>query len=640
MIRFSDAAVLAYTKLRTHRLRTGLTVGLAGILFGVILATIFFVQGAFDSVARFSDEGLNNRAILSVSNTTGLAEFNPYDHAGDASFIAEVEAQHKAVIDKKTAAAKKHGIEYDPRFEDPSPIQVDSKTKQRSISEDGMRSIYVEAAATARHKAETKPFDIHEWLRPYKTARVLDDNIAVMPEDGNFTYMKNGVEARLSEDESASDDSRMPDSNQYVTVFNGSLTKPFISNTSFDPAKGEIPVVLPYGTAEKLLGLKQLDKTASNQAKLDRLHEVRSRIGEVTASYCYRNSASQRLLEEAINQADELQRMKDTPGYEAPALQYAVPAADSCGAVRVTRDVRTSADKQQAANRIAYEKEIGTYLGEPQQQKINMRGVGISSDYDTGAVSSVGEMVKSLLASNLGYGNWVVPADLLRQVPERYRPSALFKLAGDTTEARQGGTYWSYVGYMVEFDDKQEARAVLERTGVLSSNYSGNVSAMPFGSGTLVIDEMKTWFAKFMFWALIIVGGIAAVILGGIIGRTVSEGRRESAVFRAIGAKRADIAGIYGVYALLLSLRVVVFAMVLGVVISLTVELLYWRDATLGARLAYASSDTSLEFHLFSMASWYVPLIIGVILVVGLLGSIVPIVRNARRNPINDMRDE
>ena len=38
MIRLIDAMTLAYTKLRTHKIRTGLTVGVAGILFGLILA--------------------------------------------------------------------------------------------------------------------------------------------------------------------------------------------------------------------------------------------------------------------------------------------------------------------------------------------------------------------------------------------------------------------------------------------------------------------------------------------------------------------------------------------------------------------------------------------------------------------------
>jgi ABC-type antimicrobial peptide transport system permease subunit len=120
----------------------------------------------------------------------------------------------------------------------------------------------------------------------------------------------------------------------------------------------------------------------------------------------------------------------------------------------------------------------------------------------------------------------------------------------------------------------------------------------------------------------------------------VAEGRRESAVFRAIGARRVDVGSIYGTYALLLSLRVVLFAVVLGAVMALVVEVLYQADATMGARLAYAAIDVTKEFHLFSIWSWYIPVIMVAIVAVGLLASVIPILLGARRNPIRDMRNE
>ena len=452
--------------------------------------------------------------------------------------------------------------------------------------------------------------------------------------------MKNDVESRLSDTAgktavyNESDDA-------FVTVLNGSVTKPFITNTAFDPAKGELPVILPYSDAEKLLGLKKLNKSATNEAKLDRLHEVRRRIGEVMVSYCYRNLASEKLLDEALAQVQEIQRGKGIPGYIMPALQYQVPQAATCGPVQVSKDTRTTAEKRQAENRVLFEKEVGAYLGEPQQYKVTMRGVGISSDLAVSlSMVSVTDIVGNLLSSNLGYRTWVVPSDLLLKVPPQYRPSELFKATDATGANKEEAAGQNPETYMVEFTDKEEARALLRKTGMFSGAYSGTVSAMPFGSGTLIVDEMKSQFQIIVFWALIVVGGVAAIILGGIIGRTISEGRRESAIFRAIGAKRGDIAGIYGVYSLLLSIRIVLFATILGAAVALTIEFLYWRDATLTARLAYAASETAPEFHLFSIASSYIPVIIGVILVVGLLGSVVPIVRNARRNPINDMRDE
>ena len=155
-----------------------------------------------------------------------------------------------------------------------------------------------------------------------------------------------------------------------------------------------------------------------------------------------------------------------------------------------------------------------------------------------------------------------------------------------------------------------------------------------------MIDEFKRWFQSMLFWVLLTVGGVALIILASLIGRAVSDGRRESAIFRAIGARRGDIGRIYGSYAFLLGLRVALFALILGLIIAGMIEILFWQDATLGARYAYAASDASIQFHLFSVMSWYVPCVLGIVVVVALIASIIPILLGARRNPINDMRSE
>lgn len=634
MIRFTDAITLAYTKLRTHRVRTGFTVGIAGVLFGLILAVLFFVQGVFDSVGRFSDVGLNNRTILSISYYNE-AQFNQYNYGDDPAFVAEVEKAYKQLTAKKAAAAKKYNVSYDASVEDPSPIGYDNQTKKKYITIEGLGSSYVNDIAKQKRQLEEK-FDINKYLSRYKTANVLPANSSVGSDDSSLAYMKNNKEIfKLEAGPSRADNDPV------LTIMNGSIAKPFITDESFDPSKGEIPVVLPYSQAEKLLGLKSLEKSASNQAKLDRMHEVRDRLSEVSAAFCYRNQASAQLLSTAVAQYDDMKKNQGTAGYIEPSLVYTLPSETSCGAVAIAKDNRTLAEKDEAKRYVQYEKEIGTYLGEPKQQKITVRAVGLSSDgAGESSLSSVGEMVNGLLGSSLGYGTWTIPADMLKEVPQQYRPGEVFPVETSERSLGIGTLDESFMGYLVEFQDKDEARDVLQRTGTFSGTYSGGVSAFPFGSGTLIVDEMRRYFDTFMFWTLVIVGGVAAIILGGIIARTVSEGRRESAVFRAIGAKRVDIAGIYGVYALLLAVRVVIFAVVLGAVVAGAIELLFADDATVGARVAYAAVDTTVEFHLFGIGSWYIPIVLAVIIVVSLLGSIIPIIRNARRNPINDMRDE
>ena len=634
MIRFLDAAILAHTKLRTHRVRTGISVGVAGILFGLMLAVIMVSQGVFESVERFSKEGLGDRMIMTVSQFSSTMA-SPYDYADDAAFIAEVEQHHAEYVAKKKTLAVKYQIDYNPKTEDPSPVEVHRDTGKKHIIESMISDQHVMAVSQKRSSAQEKPFDINQYLAAYPSAKVLPDNSPVQPRDGALQYMQKGKESALLPENERSTSAR--DEPPSLSVTNETITRPFIA-TTFDASRGEVPVVVPFSHAEKMLGLKPLPKDSVRQDKLKRLQEVRERVGEVTASFCYRNAASQRTLEQAVAQQKEIAANKNNREYQAPPLQYAVPASDSCGAVVTTKDTRTTREKEQAERQTAYEKELGVYSGDPVQHKVTVRAVGISGDVTDSMASTVGDMVASMLGSWLGYNVWTVPADLLRQLPDESRPEVLFS-SGSAHAGVPVSEHAQVDTYFVEFTNKDEARQVLKRN---SQDMAGerSVYVSPYGSATLVVDELRMGLEKVLLWALAVIGGIALIILASIIGRTVAEGRRESAVFRAIGARRVDVGSIYGTYALLLSLRVVIFAVVLGAAMALVVEVLYQADATMGARLAYAAIDVTKEFHLFSIWSWYIPVIMVAIVAVGLLASVIPILLGARRNPIRDMRNE
>lgn len=644
MIRLTDAAVLAYTKLKVHRVRTGITIGIAGLLFGLMAAAIIVVQGVFTSIASFDEEGLNNRTILGIVDNRIKTDFSIYDNRSSQEFIKEIKAAHKQVVDKKTAAAKKYNVPYDAAVEDPLPIEIDSETKQETIAIGKYDNQLVANAAFKRQMKNFTPFDINAFLKDYSTGKVIQTVSAVAPIDGSFEFMKKNKE----DQKDTVDRQRLigisDENTPQLSVFDESITEPFLSATNFDPTKGEIPVVVPFSAAEKQLGLKKIAGDAPTEEKLARLHEVRDRIGEVSAAFCYRNVASQALLATAVSQQKEKEEYAKKPGYVASALQYKVPADDSCGAVEIASDTRTAQEKRLAGNLIDYQKEIGEYMGEPVQYKIALRGVGISGDGSANmdAAWSVSGVINTLFNSSFGYNTWAIPENLFSQVPKEYRPDVVFKANTDEEILkRNGGMLIGASMYLVEFTDKEEARAVMKLgQSAFDPNTVSPVFATPFGSSTLFIDEIKTGFGKVLLWASLIVGAIAVIILASIIGRTIAEGRRESAVFRAIGAKRGDISAIYSMYTLFLSARIAAFALIAGVVGALVVEFFFWKEATLGAQLAYAASDTAKQFHFFDITSPYLLVVIAVIFIAGFVASILPIALGARRNPIRDMRND
>lgn len=634
MIRLTDAFVLAYTKLRVHRIRTGIAVAISGLLFGLIAAVIIVSQGIFSSVDGFSDVGLNNRTILNISHFEAPS-FNEYANRTDPAFVSEVEDAYKAMIAKKTAAAKKYGIQYTAATEDPSPITTDSQSKAKVIKESALGDVVVQEVVATKIKASRTPFAIEDFLKDYPSAHLIQSYDTLQPTKGTLEYMKANKEGfNKSADDQQSSPNEVPPS---LIVLDGTVSKPFLATTNFDPSKGEIPVIVPFKAAEKALGLKTLTAGATAEEKLERLSQVRERISEVRAQFCYRNEASKALLSRALAQQVEMKREADNKDYVKPTRIYTVPDETSCGPVTVSSDTRTAEQKRLDANRVQYEKEVGTYIGEPEQYLLPVRGVGISSEPEMSGQWSASDLTNTLFTSWLGMGTWTIPADMLSKVPESARPAAIFSTDSEAAELKK----LNYESYLVEFSDKNEARALLKKSGGLfSPAQESNTFASTFGSSTLVVDELREIFTRILLWTLLIVGGVAIVILAGIIGRTVSEGRRESAIFRAIGANRLDISGVYGMYVVLLSLRVVVFAAVLAVAIALAVEIIFWKDATLGARLAYASADVTKEFHLFDLSSPYLLLIAGTILAAGCIASIIPILLGARRNPIKDMRND
>ena len=154
------------------------------------------------------------------------------------------------------------------------------------------------------------------------------------------------------------------------------------------------------------------------------------------------------------------------------------------------------------------------------------------------------------------------------------------------------------------------------------------------------IEEMNKMFNKALKISLAVTGIIAIIILSGTIGRMISDSRRETAVFRAIGFKRTDISLIYSVYTLIVSLLIGLVAMTIGSISSLLISQRFDRSLTARAITILSSNDFTKKFTLFGVNYSHVGLIVLAIVIVGLISIAVPLMRNVRRNPIKDMRDE
>jgi hypothetical protein len=633
MIRPLDTITLAYTKIRARKVRTAITIIVSGLLFGILMAAVFITSGVLQSVEDFGKEGIGERYIvktISVGNG-GMSEdpfYNP-------EVVKRVEELHKNRIAEKKSEAKRLGIDYVSELEDPSPIttlQEDGNRKVVNFQSQGNKA--VQQAVQEFTKKTSKPFDIRSATKGYDI-KAYPELRVIQPADGQLEEMEDGKESifvEKSEAENKQQSFMDQSENKTLRVIDSSITKPF-TTAEFDPNSGSIPVLLPYAQAEKRLGLKPLDPSATKQQKIDRINEVRNRSGELIVDMCYRNSSSQELLGEAMRIDKEIRQKANDKDYQKPTITYTVPDASSCGAIIIKEDLRTTIQKDLDEKRAEFDRKFNGKV-EPYQRKLKLQVIGMTPTLSISqSQTSIASAIAMMLSPSID-DYWSLPSELLNKLPADQRPDTIF---GDHSK-EQSSVFRSNEN-LVEFNSLESARKFLKDNECVFSCSTG-IFSVPFGSSSLIVADVKFWIEQMLYWIVLVASVIAAIILTGMIGRTVADGRRETAVFRAIGARRSDITAIYTTYTLLLAVRIVVFSAVLGVALALVVNWWMSADATTTAQLTFGTTDTSKIFQFFGVESIYTLIIPGCVIAAALFAMIIPLLRNVRRNPIQDMRDE
>ncbi|HTH72425.1 MAG TPA: ABC transporter permease [Candidatus Pristimantibacillus sp.] len=639
MIRLREATTLALTKLRTRKIRLTVTIVISGLLFSGLAAASMVAHGVIGSIGSFSKEGLGSRYI---AQAYPQAAFN---FMSDKSVTDRAIAIQKDTIARKKAAAKQLGISYD-ATSDPGPIiQYDTPGGQKQST---LNPSHAAAKQAVQEYMATHPLPDQASLaavaKPYQSTAIYESRqISYDLGGASLQVLKDGKE---SFDQNSTGKNGPPSgTDSFVTswsAMSGGLLQPFILpgqnlGTGQDDS---IPIIVPNSAAEQILGLKALPASATSSERLARTKELRAKAPQVHFSVCYRNSTSANLVSQAVSTAQEIELNKNKKGYQKPELIYGLPATP-CGSVPVSRDVRSKEEKTLADKQRQFDEMFGA---EPAAQAtFTFRIVGIVPDPDYGGPAfGVGQIIRSLVSSSLGNG-WYMPYDQLTANP------LIGKLFNQQT------VFGGVPGYYAEFGTADQARRFIEKEncnldyGKIGAgqdpaeicNKQGHpFSISAFGSNSLALESAKRGFGKFFRIAALVVSGIATIIMMGTIGRMIADSRRETAVFRAIGAKKMDIAQIYVTYAIFLSLLISLFAILFGLTLAMVANHHWSPEATVQAILAYNSQDLNKSFNLYAL---YVPdllILTGLSLAAGMLSTSFPLIRNLRRNPIRDMRDD
>ena len=657
MLRITDSLRLAGTKLRVRRIRLSITVVVSGLLFAALLAGLTMLMGAQRSVEEFDRGSLNSRYLVAQT------AIRPNNIEFTSNLTARAEAERTQMIKDKQALAARLGLPYDPKSEPPITQSFpDTPPYPNSQSVVVQRIIREELTKLPRLTADA------QWQFARTRGAVQQFSIQSIAANGMLNYMERGIESFDDKRQQNNQPTPLEEFKQQfgsITAIDQSLLGGYLlAGASTKPS--EVPLIIRYQDAEALLGLKPLDKNASNDTQLARLKELRQKAGQLTFSACYRNPASQELLQTAKQQiqAAANQAKKPSADYVKPDREYAMPSADSCAAPAVVKDNRSAEAKRTEANQRQFDQTFGSAQPEPAQAKFTFRVVGLMPDGIEAAQSDIGSFLQQFLSTRLAY-TWIMPRGSMTTAAQTALESTIQTANNDQGNANREETLAIY-----EFSDPNKARSYLAAASCgegasggteitdlsaqpepaeVSKTQKSNKSiclphyvvfASPTGSNSLVNYDAMERLKPIIMWTFIGVTIIAAFILLIIISRTIADSRKESAVFRALGATRLDISQIYFVYTMIVALLTALFSIAAGLIVVYIADNLLASQITATLRIAMTPKDLATTFHFWTIDWMVIGAVALSIIAAAVLACLIPLIRNTRRNPIKDMRDE
>lgn len=643
MIKITDAGLLAISKLRAHFLRTVLTMLLASVLFGALIAASLIMTGLFTGLQLFREDGLNGRYLVQVARVYGGEEAKD-DILKDPNLVADAKYRHKQLVAEKTAEAKKLNIPYD-STDDRKPTKVGRNGYERMIRTD--TTGIVQAILTEKFGGQPALDDnkLQEVAKKYGAKTILTEQRLGVAKNESLEVFKDGKEEfKDSSDQTQNRTDQVFDS--YFTMTPSEIASPFMlpDQGGWRPNSGMLPIMLTQDKAERLMGMSPLPANASADDKLARLKEVRHRAKDFSFQACYRNSASLEKIESILATQREMEVAKNDPKYKKPSLIYALPDPTRCENPTVQTDTRNKTEKKQTQDKEAFDKKFGKNT-EMVSRFIKFKLVGIlpgdskNSSGNGQQARSISDLLQSVLKTD-GFGQ-MIPEALYSQIQDK---SAFAPILTYTPQYFMGPE--DNKNRYVEFADSKSAQKFIDEQGCsIQPNGSCSPKGRPYAadfafSNSSALDELRQLTQRWFSYAMIGVTLVAVGFMLIAIGRVISDGRRETAIFRAIGFTRADIGTIYVTYTILLTLGVMIFALAIGMLLAGIVDAAWAPSLTAQAQFGFGALDLTKKISLFEMNVGQISGILIICALAGIVSMAFPLMQGLRRNPINDLKRE
>lgn len=651
MIKSVDTLLLAFTKLRARKVRTIITVLLASLLFGVLVAASLVMTGAFRSVASFREDGLTSRYIVSVNPVIDTESASKLRR--DPLLITEAKKRYEKLVEEKTAEAKRLGLAYTQASDQPPYTQSSDGKSEMLAMNDSNGIVFDLLQERFTGKPVINDRSLKEVSQRYWATDVFSSSYQTVARGSTLDVLPDGKEIFYDQSDDAERNANyvrpIVDGNTMVQA-PSEITQPFMlsNNAGWAPSSEAIPIILPQNTIERLLSRDTPTNKMSAADKLAHLKKLREDAASLAFKACYRNDASIALIQQTLQQQKELKANEGKKDYRKPSRVYELPNPTECENPHIVSDTRTASEKKQDENQKLFDTKFSK-VTEPESYFVTFKVVGISpaeaavtnpAEMDKKA-SNITDIVNDILKTN-GIGQ-VVPMSLYNTLDEAtkqkyanlftFTPTYFFGNEDDT----QRYVEFASVKNAQKFIDEQGCTVQVE--GTCQPTGRDYQLSLAF-TNSAALDDIQNKAQEWFRYAMIGVVLLAAVIMWITVGRAIADGRHETAVFRAIGFKRGDIATVYILYTVILSILVAIFAAGIGYLGAYIANRQLAPLLTTQAQYGFGGIDITKEVNLIGFDYQQLTLILVACLATGLLSMVIPLIGNVRRSPIRDMREE
>lgn len=652
MIRLQYALILSNTKLKSKRLLLTVSILISSILFAILIAGIVIFTGVLKSAVSYVQKANQGVYRVEVSPVIPQSVYS-YDRPLSIETINKLNQEQKdyyANIETKYKAA---GLKYDKSTEIPvlKPVSyLPANTPDSQKFDINFESPVVTYDQNLNYDAYVKTAkntitDLKQLGLRYGASGYYTTGVSASLGIPNMMLVKDGKVDFGDAQVKGGDFSTYG----YATnaIHNGAyefkddslLQRYLLPGVQSVTLKG-IPVVVSAQELVSLFGKeKGVDKEPSDAGQKDSwLKSIQSKFNGYTYQACYRNKPELDLIQQIQKDYADMVNNKKNNAYVAPALQYNLPDG-ACGDITVKKDTRTSQEKIAAQKLVSDQMKLGTYV-QPQHKLLTFQVVGVvNAKHLSSGTKDVQSFLQSLLSGDGTSFSAPIPRELYKKLSDSRKLVDDISVTNIQPDSiRQAGL----TTHVLDFKTIDDARSFMSNQTCPSSDTGCTklFTANTYESNYVILDDIGSLFARFMLYALPAVLVLAAIIIWFMMVRVMSENRKETAVYRAMGAKRIDIMLIYMTYGMTIAFCVAIAATVLGLIGAYIINYLYSPRLTAIASSSFGVVSDGAKFNLFDVSSPYILLIIVAIFVVSFLAILQPIIRSVRRSPIKDIRNE